>query len=91
MKNSKEKVFSIGEAARMSGCTVKKLRYWEAKGFIPEPQRVVCGDRCYRKFGEDDLEIIKRIASYLNDGFTLSASAKKAAEHIVKKEDENDA
>ena len=91
MKNTKEKIFSIGEVARMCGVTTKQIRHWEEKGYIPEPQRVVCGDRCYRKYGVDDLEIIRKIKAYLDSGYTLPVAAIKAAEDTVKKEDENDA
>lgn len=88
MENVKQKAFSIGEAARKCGVTAKQLRYWQDRKFISEPQLVVCGKRSYRKYGEDDLEIYKRIASYLNDGFTLPAAAKKAATDISTKEGE---
>ena len=91
MKNTKEKCFSIGEAARKCGVTTKQIRHWENKGYISEPQRVVCGERSYRKFGEDDLEIIKRIARYLDMGYTLPAAANRAATDISDKEDEKDA
>ena len=91
MKNTKEKVFSIGEAARMCGVSAKQIRHWEDKGYIPEPQRVVCGERSYRKFGEDDLEMIKRIARYLNMGYTLPVAVDKAATDISTKEGEQDA
>ena len=91
MKNFREKIFSIGEAARMCGVTTKQIHHWEEKGYIPEPQRVVCGERSYRKYGQDDLEIIKRIARYLDTGYTLAVAAEKAATDISMKEDENHA
>ena len=91
MKETKRKVVSIGEAARICNVTVKQIRFWEERGYIPSAQRVICGERSYRKFGEDDLEIIKRIARYLNDGFTLLTAAKKAAAHISAKEENQNA
>ena len=80
MKNTKGKCFSIGEAAKMCGCSVKQIRHWEERKYIPEAERVVCGERSYRKYGEDDLEFIKRIARYLDIGYTLAMAAKKAEE-----------
>jgi len=91
MRNSKEKVFSIGEAAKMSGCSIKQLRHWEKKNYIQTASRVLCGERSYRKYGVDDLEIIKKIKAYLDSGYTLPAAAKKAAEDTVKKEGQQDA
>jgi DNA-binding transcriptional MerR regulator len=83
MKETKEKIFSIGEAARMCGVTTKQIRHWEEKGYIPEPQRVVCGERAYRQFGEEDLEIIKRIKWNLDAGFRLEIAAQKAKADIA--------
>lgn len=91
MSKMRTKIFSIGEAARKCGVTTKQIRHWEEKGYIPSPERVVCGKRSYRKYGEDDLEIIKRIARYLNDGYTLPAAAKKAAADIEENGGEQDA
>ena len=89
MKNTKEKCFSIGEAARMCGVTAKQLRYWQDRKLIPEPQLVVCGMRSYRKYGVDDLEIINNIKAYLDSGYTLPAAARKAATDISKEEEKD--
>ena len=42
--------FSIGDTAKMTGVTQKQIRNWEDRGYIPEPTRVVCGERAYRYF-----------------------------------------
>ena len=55
MKETKRKVVSIGEAARICNVTVKQIRFWEERGYIPSAQRVICGERSYRKYGKDDL------------------------------------
>jgi len=86
MSNRRERTFSIGEAARLCGVTAKKIRYWQDREFIPEPQRVVCGLRSYRQFGEEDLEIIRRIKWYLDAGFRLDKAAEKATADISTKE-----
>ena len=78
MKNLKNNpVFSIGEAARISGVTVKQLRHWHDRGYIPEPLRVVCGERSYRQFHSGDLEIISRIKAYLDEGYTVKTASEK--------------
>ncbi len=85
MSNIKDKIFSIGEAARMCAVTVKQIRHWEDKGYIPESDRVVCGERSYRKYGHSDLELIQAIKAYLDEGYTLPVAAKLAAEKISTK------
>jgi DNA-binding transcriptional MerR regulator len=70
---------SIGEAARQTNTSVKKLRYWAESGYINEPERVVCGERSYRQFTTRDLEAIRRINELMAEGYTLKAAAKIAA------------
>jgi integrase len=48
MKSTKEKIFGIGEAARKCGCTVKQIRHWEERNYIPPAQRgVINGKSSY--------------------------------------------
>jgi len=75
-----QKSFSIGNTSRLSGASKKQIRNWEAKGYIPEAERVVCGDRAYRRFTREQIEIIRNIKGYLDEGFTLKAAAKKSAD-----------
>jgi DNA-binding transcriptional MerR regulator len=92
MDSNTNQTVSIGEAARLCGVTVKQIRHWQDREYIPEPQRVVCGERAYRQFGEEDLEHIKKIKQYLDAGFRLSIAAEKAAADILgEKEDEKNA
>ena len=73
------KTYSIGEASRHTGASIKSIRYWESRGYVPKADRVVCGEKSYRRFKKTDLEIIHRIKKYLGDGFTLAVAAEKAA------------
>ena len=77
MTNSFEKTFSIGDASRITGVSQRKLRAWEGK-YIPEPERLVCGERAYRRYTQTQINLIARIKKYQDQGFTLSAAAKKA-------------
>ena len=86
MNNLKRKTYSIGEAARICGVTEKQIRHWEEKGHIPQPDRVICGKRSYRQFGETELKLIRRIKKFLDEGFTLASAAKKAASTLKVKE-----
>ena len=91
MADYKSKKYSIGDAASLCGATVKQIRNWEGRGYIPTATRIVCGERSYRYFSEDDLGIIRRIKSYLDEGFTLQTSAQKAAEYLSGKAGDKDA
>ena len=82
MQNPIKRTISIGEAARLTGVTVKQIRHWQSRGYIPEKPRVICGERAYRHFDDDDLLIIRRIKNYLDVGFRLNVAAEKAKSDI---------
>ena len=84
MKISKDKTYSIGDASSITGVSQRKLRSWEGK-HIPKPDRSVCGDRAYRRYTQAHINLITRINEYQNQGFTLSAAAKKAQDDLAKK------
>ena len=89
MRNMQHKTYSIGEAARICGVTEKQIRHWEEKNHIPKAQRVICGERSYRQYTAEDFDLISRIKKYLDEGYTLSAAARKAGEvvsRLMKKE-----
>jgi DNA-binding transcriptional MerR regulator len=86
MRDIKKKSYSIGEAARLCGVTEKQIRHWEEKEHMPSLQRVICGKRSYRQFGETELKLIRRIKKFLDEGFTLASAAKKAASTLNVKE-----
>ncbi|MEW6290968.1 MAG: MerR family transcriptional regulator [Thermodesulfobacteriota bacterium] len=77
MNSSDKKPVSIGEAARATGVTVKQIRHWHEQGYIPAPERIVCGERSYRYFNDNDLKIISRIKAYLDQGYTVKTAAEK--------------
>ena len=79
MTTESKQTFSIGDTAKMTRATQKQIRNWEASGFIPLAERVVCGERAYRRFTMDQVETIRKIKDYLDEGFTLSSAANKAA------------
>ena len=70
--------FSIGITSRMTSVTQKQIRHWEARGYIPEAMRVVCGERAYRYFSAEQVEIITKIKDYLDKGYTLAHASKLA-------------
>jgi DNA-binding transcriptional MerR regulator len=63
----------------MTNVTQKQLRNWEARGYIPTADRVVSGVRAYRRFTLAEVETIRKIKDYLDEGFTLSSAVSKVA------------
>lgn len=69
---------SIGEAARQTGASIKQIRNWADIGIIDPPDRVQCGERAYRQYSQADMETIKSIKGYLDEGYTLQTAGQKA-------------
>jgi len=66
-----EKTYSIGDVAKITGITEKQLRFWEEKAYIPQPERVVCGGRSYRRYSEEQIEFLKAVKQYRDYGYQL--------------------
>ena len=81
MFQQNERTFSIGDASELTGVNQKKLRDWEGK-YIPEPERIVCGEKAYRRYTQKHIDLIVGIKKYQDQGFLLSVAAKKASEDI---------
>jgi DNA-binding transcriptional MerR regulator len=90
MKDRYETTFSIGDTSRMTGVSQRKLRSWEGK-YIPEPERLVCGERAYRRYTQAEIDLIRSIREYQDQGFTLSVAAKKANDDLARKGGRNNA
>ncbi len=78
MIQSKKITYSIGDTSKMTGVSQKQIRNWEARGYIPEADRVVCGERAYRRFTPDQVKVIREIKEYLDKGFTLAYASRLA-------------
>ena len=74
--------FSIGDTAKMAQVSLRQIRDWEARGYIPKAERTVCGERAYRRFSYQQIEIIQKIKEYQDEGFTLQAAARKARQVV---------
>ena len=77
----------IGEAAKQTDTSVKQLRYWQEKGLII-PTISKCGMREYRYYSTDQIALIKRIKSFMEEGFTLMVAAQKANNNRKENNDE---
>lgn len=68
-------IFGIGDLAQMTGVSPRQLRYWEEKGYIQARQD--CGGGV-RKYGLRAYFTVASIKEYLDQGYTLATSVKKA-------------
>ena len=75
MSTLREITYSTGETSKLIGVSQKQIRYWEKKGYVPRAERNVCGDIAYRRFTESQVELIRSIKMYLDQGYTLARAA----------------
>jgi len=80
----KRTTFGIGDTARMAGVSQKQLRHWEGL-YIPQPERVVYGMRAYRRYSQEQVNLVRRIKTFLDQGFTLKTASEKARSEILSK------
>jgi len=76
-----EKTIGIGAVVQKCGVSEKQLRYWQKSGYIT-PEKVVCGNRTYRRYRDSDLALITEIKKMLDEGFTLFNAVKKAKTNL---------
>ena len=77
MANQSEITYSTGETSEITGASQKQIHYWESRGFI-KSGRNVCGRIAYRRFTQDQVEIILAIKGHLAQGYTLTRAAELA-------------
>jgi len=82
-----EKTVGIGAVVQKCNVSEKQLRYWQDAGYV-EPEKVVCGERTYRRYRESDVALIMEIKRLLDEGFTLSNATKMAKINIEEKRNE---
>ena len=78
MSTLREITYNTGETSELTGESQKQIRYWENKGYIPQAERNVCGDVAYRRFTQSQVELIRAIKGYLDQGYTLARAAELA-------------
>ncbi len=81
---SRKKVtFGIGDTATICGVTKRALRRWAERKYIPEPLRIISGERAYRRYSQQDIEIIRKVKGFLDDGYKLSFASKLALKEFT--------
>lgn len=71
-------VFRIGELAAMTDVSARQLRYWEKKGLIASEERE--DGQQARVYTFKTFVRVSMIKYYLDNGYTLAAAGKLAAE-----------
>ncbi len=81
---SEEKIYKIGQAAKLVGLKSYVLRFWEGEFEQLEPIRTASGQRLYN---DSHIELISRIKTLLHDeGLTIEGARKRldSPEHDFK-------
>jgi len=68
--------YSIKAAAMATGVTEGRLRTWERRYGIPQPNRSASG---HRKFNDEDLYVIRRMAALIDSGMGAAEAADAAS------------
>ena len=84
-----EITYSIGDTAELTGVTTRQIRNWGESGYLGVVERIQCGDRAYRRYTSEQVDLIQRIKGYLDQGFTLKMAVQKAGEKNSVKEGED--
>jgi DNA-binding transcriptional MerR regulator len=74
MSTFREITYSTGETSELTSASQKQIRYWEGRGYI-KSDRNVCGLVAYRRFKGSQVEIIRAIKGFLDQGYTLARAA----------------
>ena len=87
MSSLKEKtLYSSGEAAKVAGLSLRQLHYWSMIGIV-WPMLEVHGLRSFHKYSNEDVELLKRIKSLEEEGYTLRAAFRKAKEEELNEQE----
>jgi DNA-binding transcriptional MerR regulator len=78
MPTLREITYSIGQTETLTGVSIRRIRYFESRGYIPKAERNICGDIAYRRFTKNQVEIIRAIKGFLDQGYTLARAAELA-------------
>ena len=72
--------YLIGQVSEITGVSQKQIRSWE--DYLGDVFRIQCGKIKYRYYTEEQLEIVKKIKQFLDEGFKLKFAVEKAKEAL---------
>lgn len=67
----------IKDVAAATGLAAGTIRMWEQRYGFPEPERTEGG---YRRYSQDDVEALRRVAAYRRRGLSVPAAIERARE-----------
>ena len=73
-----EKYYTPAEVKDLVGVSARRLYYWELRGAV-KPRLINLGSREFRRYSEKDVQKLKMIKQYLDEGFVLEKAFEKAA------------
>ena len=76
--------FSTSTVVKKTGVTLRQLYYWEKSGIV-QPKFEQFGLRMYRRYENNDIELISNIIRYLKEGYNLQTAAQKAKDEFQMK------
>jgi DICT domain-containing protein len=62
---------AIRQVAEQTGIAAGTIRMWEQRYGFPDPDRTASG---YRRYSDDDVEALRRVASYRRQGLSIPAA-----------------
>jgi MerR family transcriptional regulator, light-induced transcriptional regulator len=68
---------AIKDVAEATGIAAGTIRMWEQRYGFPEPDRTPSG---YRRYSEEDVEALKKVAAYRSRGLSIPAAIERARE-----------
>jgi MerR family transcriptional regulator, light-induced transcriptional regulator len=66
---------AISDVAEQTGIAAGTIRIWEQRHGFPEPARTSGG---YRRYSEEDVEILRRVLAFRERGLSVSAALERA-------------
>jgi len=75
--NKTDKTYSIGQVANDVGIPKYKLRHW-CNRYLTHIQKIEIGNTRHRRFTEQDIELIRQIKEYREQGFMLKVAIENA-------------
>lgn len=68
---------STSDVCKKLGLTRSKLRHWEQIGCV-QPSRIRCGSRQWRRYGAEQVDLLRRITFLIKEGMTIRGAMGKA-------------
>ena len=81
--NKTRKTYSIGQVANEVGIPKYKLRHW-CNRYLTNIEKLEIGSSRHRRFTETDIELIRKIKGYRENGYVLKMAVEKAREELMK-------